>query len=65
MPQNTIKLTGYTPPLNTDGRKHASGHHKTERIGRYFNTIYFGSVPQNNAELAENTPHLITTESFI
>jgi hypothetical protein len=59
MPQNTIKLTGYMPPLNTVGRKHASEHHKTERIGHYLNT------PQNNAELAENTPRLITTESFI
>jgi hypothetical protein len=65
MPQNTIKLTGYTPPLNTAGRKHASELHKTERIGPYLNIVYFGSVSQNNAELAENTPHLITTESFI
>jgi len=64
-PQNTIKMTGYTPPLNTAGRKHASAHHKTKRIGRYLNTIYFGSVSQNNTELAENTPHLITTDSFI
>jgi hypothetical protein len=62
IPQNTIKLTGYTPPLNTAGRKRDSEHHKTERIGRYLNKIYFGSVPQNNTELAENTPHLITTE---
>jgi len=65
MPQNTIKLIGYAPPLNTAGRKHASEHHKTERNVRYLNTIYCESVPQNNVELAENTPHLITIESFI
>jgi hypothetical protein len=78
MPQNTIKLIGYTTPLNTAGRKHASEHHKTDRIGRYLNTIYLKaclritqtgrkhtSFDHNNADLAENTPHLITIESFI
>ena len=34
----------------------------TIKLREYLNKIYFGSVPQNNAEVAENTPHLITND---